>query len=625
MMSSKAFRIVVWFALGIIPMIYAGLLVWSNQDPTGNLSRVPAAIVNEDTGAAVTAADGTTSTVDLGSQLTANLTGADDPAFDWSVLDADTAAKQLDEGEVLAVLTIPAGFSADATSPATAAPAADAESGKLEIRTDDAQNFIVGTVAKTVATTVADALSTEVRQDYLQGVYESFGTLADQLQQAADGGSQLADGATSLQSGAGELADGATSLASGSASLQSGTAQVSSGAAQLSGGLGTLASGAAQVSGGAAAALTGAGQLDAKVQQLLANWASLDDATKQALVAQLEGGVEQLVGSTASGTGLSTLSAGASTAASGAASAASSAAQLAAGASKTASGAATLASGAASLQSGAASAADGATTLAAGASTLSAQLASGAEQVPAYTSAEAAARAAVASQPVLLDTVRDHSVGIYGAGLAPYFLSLGLWVGALGTFMMRAPLSERLLRRRSLPAPLVALRSYWPTALLGLAQALAAVLVLRFWVGIPMADLAAVGGIAVLTSLTFMAVNQGLVGLLGPSGRFVALLLVVLQLAAAGGTYPVQTAAPFFQAIHAWLPVSHSMNAFRMLVAGGDQSILPDILVLLAWLVGGLVLATIGTILTRRREARSVEVAEDEIDTELGTPDAITA
>ncbi len=131
-----------------------------------------------------------------------------------------------------------------------------------------------------------------------------------------------------------------------------------------------------------------------------------------------------------------------------------------------------------------------------------------------------------------------------------------------------------------------------------------------------MAQLAAVGGIAAITSLTFMAVNQGLVGLFGPPGRFIALLLVVLQLAAAGGTYPVQTAAPFFQAIHGWLPVSHSMDAFRMLVAGGDQSVVPDLLVLLAWLVGGLALATLGVVVSRRREARGV-VVEDEIEAEL--------
>ena len=637
MRDSRPFRIIVWIALGVIPMIYAGLLVWSNQDPTGHLSRVPAAIVNEDTGTTTTAADGTTTSIDLGDRLTTDLTTAEEPAFDWRILDADSAAQQLADSAVLAVLTIPSGFSADAMSSASPDPGASAESGELEIRTDDAENFIVGTVAKSIATAVSDALSTEVRKAYLEGVYESFGTLAEQLDQAADGGSQLAAGASSLEDGTRQLATGASQLSTGADALERGASQVATGASQLSSGLERLASSSQALAAGTSSSLTGAQQLQSSLSALAANWAALPDAQREAIVEQLASGAGQLVGSAAGGTGLSALSAGASQLATGASGAASSAVTLSAGAEKASSGASSIADGAASLSSAAPSAVDGSAQLAAGASTLSAQLSEGAARIPAYTSAEAAARAAIAAQPVLLDAVRDHDVGVYGAGLLPYFLSLGLWVGALGTFMMRAPLAASLLRRRSIPAALVALRSFWPTALLGLAQALAAVLVLRFWVGIPMADLPAVGGIAALTSLTFMAVNQGLVGLFGPPGRFLALLLVVLQLAAAGGTYPVQTAAPFFQTLHPWLPVTHSMNAFRQLVAGGGQSVVPDVLVLLAWLVGGLVLATLGVLLERRHRDRGVAAPEDEIDAELegdaaghdeaghGDPAAVTA
>ncbi len=671
MRDSKLFRIVVWVALGIIPMIYAGLLVWSNQDPTGKLSDVPAAIVNEDAGATVATTDGTTSDVNLGSQLTTSLTTAESPAFDWSVLDASTAATELDEGEIYAILTIPAGFSAEATSSTASDPAASASSGKLEIRTDDAHNFIIGTVSKTVATAVADALSTEVRKDYLQGLYESFGTLGTQLGDAASGASDLASGASDLQtgtaelaSGAGDLRDGTAKLASGASDLhdgtaklasgasdlrsgasdlQSGSAGVASGAAKLSTGLGTLASGAQTVSSGASAALSGAQSLDTSLQSLEANWAVIPDAQREAIVTQLATGAQQLVGSAGSGTGLSALAAGASQVSTGATSAATNAKALTSGAKQAASGASSIVSGAAKLADGAATANAGAQTLATklgsaesgastlatklgsaesgarqladGATTLSGKLADGAAKVPAYTDAEAAARAAVASQPVLLDAVRDNAVSDYGAGLLPYFLSLGLWVGALATFMMRAPLDDRLLRRRSLPGALVALRSYWPAAALGLAQAVAAVILLRFWVGIPMVQLAGVAGIAALASLTFMAVNQGLVGLFGPPGRFIALLLVVLQLAAGGGTYPVQTAAPSFQAIHDWLPVTHSMDAFRTLVSGGDANVLPDVLVLLAWLVGGLALAVLGALRARRQEARGV-VPDEALDVE---------
>ncbi|MCJ1686863.1 YhgE/Pip family protein [Rathayibacter sp. VKM Ac-2927] len=187
----------------------------------------------------------------------------------------------------------------------------------------------------------------------------------------------------------------------------------------------------------------------------------------------------------------------------------------------------------------------------------------------------------------------------YGSGLAPYFMALALWVGALAFYLMSAPLSERLLAARR-PAWVIALRSYLPGALMAVAQGVLAALVIRFGVGVEMAQLPALMGIAVLTSLTFVAINQALIALLDAPGRFLALLLIVLQLSSAGGTYPIETAPAFFQAVHGVLPLTYTVEAFRSLIAGGSIGVANAVLVLSLWLLGALAVTVLAAARRRR-------------------------
>jgi putative membrane protein len=100
--------------------------------------------------------------------------------------------------------------------------------------------------------------------------------------------------------------------------------------------------------------------------------------------------------------------------------------------------------------------------------------------------------------------------------------------------------------------------------------------------------------------VTFVAMNQALVSLLGAPGRFIGLLLVVLQLSSAGGTYPIQTASTFFQTLHGWFPLTYAVESFRSLIAGGDIGITPGIAVMSVWLVGSLFVTTIAALRARR-------------------------
>ncbi|MFT2816720.1 YhgE/Pip domain-containing protein [Leifsonia sp. A12D58] len=659
------FTIVVLFALCIIPLIYASALIWSNDDPTGNFDHVPAAIVNNDTGVTLeSGADGEPGQdVSLGDDVVAALMGEDgteNTGFDWTLTDAADAADGLAAGTYLAVLTVPDGFSADATSAASADPA-DADSateGSLTMMTNDASNYITGNVAKALGTTLAEKLSSEVSATYLENIYLGFTTIHNSMLTASDGAADIVDGTTSLRQGAtslrtglGTIADsvsalpdgvaqlsaGAESAAAGSVTLTDGLTQLESGSSTLADGLGTAVGGANALAGGLDQLATstpklasGSSQVATGLSQLSTNYSAMTDAQRTAAITQLaaaaqnvssgaaaagtavgtlDTGAHSLVGSASTGTGLSALAAGAETVRDGVVSAHDGSMALSSGLGTLADGLGTLSGQVPALVEGIDQAAAGSTTLESGVDrlltgtvSLADGLSAGVDEVPAYTDQQAQALSSAAATPIVLDAEHANAVANNGAGLTPYFMALGLWIGTLATFFMRPALNIRALDSKA-PAIRVALRSYLPNAILAVIQAIAAVLIVRYAVGIEMANLPGALGIAALASLTFMAINQALIALLGAPGRFVGLLLIVLQLSSAGGTYPIQTSAPFFQTMHDVLPLTFTVQALRGQIAGSGLGTGAGVTALVIWCVGALLVTTLGVFVTRRKQS----------------------
>ena len=135
--------------------------------------------------------------------------------------------------------------------------------------------------------------------------------------------------------------------------------------------------------------------------------------------------------------------------------------------------------------------------------------------------------------------------------------------------------------------------------------------VVRFAVGIDLAHPWAVLGFMLLVSMTFMAVIHGLMARLGDTGQFLGLVLMVLQLVSAGGTFPWETLPGPLRALHHVLPMSYAVEGLRTLAYGGPRMHLGlDVAVLLAWAGGALLLSTAAAHrVHRRRPVASPSVA----------------
>lgn len=246
---ARSVRPITWLTiLGVLllPAAVGGILVAALQNPTERLDSMTAAIVNLDE--PVTLDDQYTP---LGRQLASGLVeGSDelDSNLSWVISNEEDAAEGLADGSYQAVITIPAEFSAAATSSGQAISdgGGTAEQATIEVTTPEdglvADDLITGQIASVAASTMGTMLSEATMENVLVG----FTTIGDQIGEAATGAQELATGARSAADGAAALPVGATKLADGAA-------QLGTGASELAGGLGTIASGTQDAANGASA------------------------------------------------------------------------------------------------------------------------------------------------------------------------------------------------------------------------------------------------------------------------------------------------------------------------------------------------------------------------------------
>lgn len=161
-------------ALLLLPLLYGALYLWSFWDPYGRLDKIPVALVNNDKGA--TAAG---KRIAAGDEITGKL--LDSKVFDWHEVSSAEADKGVEEGTYYLSLTMPSDFSKRIASSSGDSP----ETGALQVRTNDANNYIVGQISRTVFSEVRTAASTNASRGFYDRIFINFSDLHDATAKAA--------------------------------------------------------------------------------------------------------------------------------------------------------------------------------------------------------------------------------------------------------------------------------------------------------------------------------------------------------------------------------------------------------------------------------------------------------
>ncbi|MEV8213161.1 YhgE/Pip domain-containing protein [Leifsonia sp. NPDC077715] len=626
-LTASPMSIVALIALMCVPVLYGGLYLWANQNPYANLNRIPAAIVVDDTGATV---DG--KTVNYGDQVADQL--IEDGSFQWHRVAKGSAASGVDDSKYDFSITFPADFSSALAS----ASGTDPHRAVVTLTTNDTNSYLASTIGTQAAEKIRTSIVKQVNEQAAKQFLLGLADIRSNLVTAVDGANQLVDGSASAQSGASQLANGTAQLASGSQELAGKLGQLASGSQELADKLGQLAGGAQQVSDGAAQVAAGNRQLAAKAdeasaaaqqiaaaapaaQQDLLNRLTAAGATPEqlaqvkAVMGDLDtkaqsanGQIQDAVGQIHQlSSGADQVAGGATQVAAGSQQAATGASQVAAGSQAAAAGASQLASGASSAATGAAQLRDGLTTLHDGTTKLRDGLQSGVKQIPDSSPSLQKKQASTIADPVNLKNDSITSAGTYGAGLAPFFVALAAWIGIYALFLIVKPVSRRAIT--ALHSPIKITLAGWLTpGLLGAIQMIGLFAIVAGALGFRIDNPLGMYGLMGLASVTFAAIILALNVWLGSVGQFLGLVLMVLQLVTAGGTFPWQTLPGPLAALHHALPMSYAVDGIRQLMYGGNPATAwADAGVLALWMLIALLIAAIGvTRMTHFRTLRDL-------------------
>ena len=357
-----------------------------------------------------------------------------------------------------------------------------------------------------------------------------LGTLQTKVSQQLVPTSQaIQSGVAAYTSRVDKVAQGANTLSSKNSTLNGSVSQLASGSSQLAEKSSTLTSGVGQLAQKAPELVTGiekissgSNQLNQKASELVSGMTTLQAGTNQ-----LNQKSEQLLS----------------------------------GSSKLTDGSRKIADGAEKLADGGNTLSSGLETLYGGVTTLSTGLMDANEQLALASTEETNAK--TLSNPLALSKKDHDAVAVNGIAMAPYMISVALFVAALSTNMIFAKLPSGRQPET---------RWAWFKARLeinGMIAILAGILV---YGGVHLIGLTAVHEmktllLILLASVTFMAIVTALTTWNSRVGAFFSLILLLLQLASSAGTYPLALTNDFFKTINPWLPMSYSVSGLRQTIS----------------------------------------------------------
>ncbi|WP_430645578.1 YhgE/Pip family protein [Agromyces sp. GXS1127] len=453
----------------------------------------------------------------------------------------------------------------------------DAEAGGLDGITSGVAKYVDG-VAQ-AGSGIDDGIAQYVAGVKAAGAGVDAG-IADYLEGVAGAGAQLSAGTARYVDGLDQLADGGDQLAESIPALLAADptgALAQAAVAEYAANVEAAAAGGRDVVSGTDATFAGLAAGGAKLQTGTADGFAKLVAGGDALRVGTASGFDELAAGGATlvsgtGSGIDGLQSGISQLSGGAAQAAAGSPALRDGADGLASGVSGIASGLTQLSDGATASADGAAQLADGTGDLADGLAQGAEGTSSLEGLDPEETASVVAEPVVTEASRANEISTFGEVVAMLIGPIGLWLGAMTTFLVFRPLRREALETTAPTGRLVA-RTLFRGSLIGLAQAVAVVALMHTVLGVDWSLLPQTLAFSALLAVVFTAIHAFLSAWLGRAvGTVVSLVLVVLQLAASGGVYPLEIVSGPYQAISPFLPLTWAVQGMQLIVSGAGGS-----------------------------------------------------
>ncbi|MFJ9465508.1 YhgE/Pip family protein [Viridibacillus arvi] len=631
----------------VIPLLYAGMFLLGYWNPYGNLDKLSVAVVNLDKGDKMNGKP-----LHIGEDVVDNL--KKDPTLDFHFVTSNNAEKGLKNGQYAILVQIPNDFSQKVTTLMEENP----KSAELIYKTNPGNNFISGQIGATAVDKIKDEISSEITKSYTKAVFDSLGQMSDGFAKAGNGASELGEGTKKAKAGLQAVEGGVSTLAEGTVKLSNGVKPLVDGAEQLHQSMNGLKDGAANLStgmdklSGAQQKLEqgedllykGIGAVDAELEKTVGSTSQAQvDATKlteqlrqyvqnnsdqqqnqdlqtilteaETLTTQLKTVEEnqnqqiqslnnlhveqgQLVeGMAYFGSKLSQASAGSDQLNAGAVQIIEGMNKWQNGFNQVSNGIQALVAGSSQLQVGTKSLSNGMIKLVDGSEELSSSLTGAAEDSANINNT--ASTMDMFARPVQVVEKQINTVPNYGTAMVPYFLTLGLFVGGL--------IAANIIHYSRKAKEGVSGWNHFVDKLLlilsiSILQTLIVDAVILYGFKVEVFSIPKFVLFSLMASFTYSTCIFMLIALFGALGRLAAIFMLVIQLAASGGTFPLQMSSPFIQFVSNYLPMTYAVNGFRSVISTQNWSqYWSSIGVLFGYIAAFLIIALIVFLLSNKR------------------------
>lgn len=273
------------------------------------------------------------------------------------------------------------------------------------------------------------------------------------------------------------------------------------------------------------------------------------------------------------------------------------------GASQLADGALKISSGSNQLAAGSATLGEGLTTIGDGTNTLTSSLKDASKKSNIKSTNKTYKQM---STPVDTQKKEITNMPNNGHAMAPYMMSVALYVACMALSLMY-PFGKGMTTTDSPVKFLLAKATVMVP--LSIVQALILYFSLRGFCGFTPARPGLCIAFMLLLSLAFMAFIAFLAIAFGRIGEFIALIVMVFNLGASAGTYPLETAPHWYTVLHPFVPFTYSVNGFRSVIANATAVPTTEIL----FFVGLLVVSVLLTYLIVRHRSKTHKVFLPEV------------
>lgn len=171
------------------------------------------------------------------------------------------------------------------------------------------------------------------------------------------------------------------------------------------------------------------------------------------------------------------------------------------------------------------------------------------------------------SEPVQVSDNYIYEIANYGSGVAPFYTTLAIWVGmTILVSLVKVHADAKGLGKLK-PSQLYFGR-YLTFFLLSQVQTFIIVLGDLYLLKIQCVHPVSFIVTGAVTSLTFSLLIYSLTISFGDIGKALAVVVMVLQIAGSGGTYPIEALPSFFRAVYIFFPFPYAINAMRECIGG---------------------------------------------------------